>query len=210
MSRFLRCRDALRGSVENEEKEGDGMSEKVYLRALEKTDLERMYRWHNDRHLFAMLGGTFRFVSRHAEQTWLENTAGYAARASGDIKLAICSRDSDKHVGNIYLLQIDWIVRHARMEVFIGDEEERSKGYGQSAVRQMLSYAFMELGLKRVYLGVLTDNPKALHVYQKIGFKIEGTLRNQVFKEGRWKDVIALGICVEDLVAGQVDGKSSI
>ena len=155
-----------------------------------------------------MLGGTFRYVSRQATQTWLEKTIGYSAYSSGDIKLAICVKDSNRHVGNIYLLQINWTARNARMEYFIGDPEERSKGFGQSALRQLVSYAFKELGLKRIYLGVLPENPAAIHIYEKLGFTVEGKLRSHVFKEGCRKDVIAMGICAEDCAIGQNHGQS--
>ena len=174
------------------------MSERVYLRALDMADAERVHRWHNDGSLYEMLGGTHRYVSRQAAQTWLEQTISYAAQSSGDVKLAICVRESNLHIGNIYLLQPNWVARNARLEVFIGDSAERHKGYGDSAVRQLLSYAFTELGLNRVYLNVLSENAAAIRFYEKIGFKMEGTFRNHVFKGGRWKDVMAMGLCVDD------------
>lgn len=174
------------------------MNERVYLRALDIGDAERVHRWHNDSSLYELLGGTHRYVSRQAALTWLEQTISYSAQSSGDVKLAICVRESNQHIGNIYLLQPNWVARNARMEVFIGDPAERHKGYGESAVRQLLIYAFTELGLKRIYLTVLKDNPAAIRCYEKIGFVREGQFRNHVFKGGRWIDVIAMAICAEE------------
>jgi len=174
------------------------MNEPAYLRALEATDLDRMHRWHNDRSLYEMIGGPFNFVSRHAAESWLERKTSYSSFSADEISLAICVRDSDKHVGNIYLRQINWISRNAELQIFIGDSEERSKGVGRSAVRQLLAYSFKDLGLYRVYLYVLTDNSAAIKAYERIGFKAEGMLRKHVFKNGVWKDVIAMGICADD------------
>lgn len=174
------------------------MSELVYLRALEQSDLELCYKWHNDQSLYELLGGPFRFVSKQAVQAWLDRKATFL---TDEINLAICVKESDKHVGNLYLHQINWIIRHARLEIFIGDSEERSKGYGQSAMRQLLFYAFRDLGLKKIYLDVLADNHAAIHIYEKSGFMIEGRLRNQVFKQGIWKDMTIMGICAEDYTA---------
>ena len=184
------------------------MDEPTYLRALELSDLDRMHAWHNDKELYEMVGGPFRYTSKNATQAWLERKTGYAANSpiADEINLAICIRGENKHIGNIYLHQINWIARNAELRIFIGDPEERSKGYGTSAIRQLLSYAFNDMGLKRVHLGVLTDNPAAEQSYRKIGFSVEGTLRNHVFKQGGWKDVLLMGICVEDCVKRDVQG----
>jgi RimJ/RimL family protein N-acetyltransferase len=174
------------------------MDEPIQLRALEPDDLDRIYEWHNDRSLYEMLGGPFRFVSREAVQAWLSRKTAFL---SDEINLAICIKESDKHIGNLYLHQIHWIIRSARLEIFIGDHGERSKGYGQSAIRQLLTYAFEDLGLKKVYLDVLSDNLAAIHIYEKLGFEIEGRLRNQVFKQGAWKDMMLMAAYAEDFTS---------
>jgi RimJ/RimL family protein N-acetyltransferase len=177
---------------------GDNLSEPLYLRALEVSDMERCYKWHNDRTLYETLVGYFHFVTKGTEQAWLDGKRAFSER---EINLAICLKGSDKHIGNIYLREIDWISRRAQLEIFIGDSEERSKSYGQSAIRQLLSYAFSGLGLKRIYLDVLADNKQAIHVYEKCGFSGEGRLKNHVFKQGGWKDVIVMGICFDEFTA---------
>lgn len=171
------------------------MGESIYLRALEATDVERCLAWHNDRNLYNTLVGPFRFVSRQAEQAWIEKRAAYS---STEISLAICVKASHQHIGNAYLREIDWISRNSQLGIFIGDQNARSKGYGQSAIRQLLSYAFFDLGLIKVYVHVLADNEEAIHVYQRCGFQVEGRLKNHIFKKGGWKDLIAMGVCSED------------
>jgi len=171
------------------------MSNPIYLRALETSDLERCHTWHNDRNLYDTLVGPFRFVSKQAEQAWLERRTTFS---SNEVNLAICTKKSDMHIGNIYLREIDWISRRAKMEIFIGEINERSKGYGQSAIRELLSHAFGDLGLKRIYLSVLADNDAALKVYKKCGFIVEGRLRNHVFKKSGWKDLVVMGLCSDD------------
>ena len=174
------------------------MDEPVYLRALEASDVDRCYLWHNDRSLYEMLGGTFHFVSKCAVQEWLARKTAFSSLSLDEINLAICVNGSDKHVGNIYLRQIDWIIRQGTLQVFIGDREERSKSYGQSAVRQLLEYAFGELGLKSIYLYVLPDNSAAIHVYEKLGFRVEGRRKNQAFKRGAWKDYVLMAVSAEE------------
>lgn len=61
-----------------------------------------------------------------------------------------------------------------------GDEAEwgivmtykmQNKGYGTEALRRAIAYGFGELGLRRIYLGVYADNLRAVHVYEKCGFR---------------------------------------
>ncbi len=173
------------------------MREPVYLRALEQSDAILMHQWHNDRGLYELLGGTFHFVSRRAVEEWLERKTGYNAPRD-EVSLAVCVTTSGKHIGNIYLRHIDWCMRHAEMQILIGDTGERAKGFGSSAIRQLLAYAFNELGLNRMYLYVLTDNSAAIRSYERCGFSVEGTLRGHLMKRGGPCDVHVMGMCACD------------
>lgn len=169
--------------------------EPVYLRSLEVGDLEQTYKWHNDPALYESLVGTFRHVSRAADEEWLRKAQTYSTQ---DFNLAICLTHNSEHVGNIYLRDIDWVARRGEMHMFLGVPEQRSKGYGRASLRLLLKYAFEELGLERVYLFVLEDNEPAVKTYERCGFRVEGKLRRHAFKGGRHKDVLVMGICSGD------------
>jgi RimJ/RimL family protein N-acetyltransferase len=164
----------------------------VFLRALETEDLERCLRWHNDPELYEWLGGTFRHVSRDAESAWLQARIRGAAN---EVSLAICLAGSRRHIGNIYLKNIDWVARRGELHVLIGDSAQRNKGFGEQAVRRLIRHAFDTLGLRRLHLEVLADNRPAMRLYEKCGFEGEGTLRRHAFKRGQWKDVLVMGLC---------------
>jgi len=167
------------------------MSEPVYLRALELEDIERTVRWHNDPELYLSLAGTFRYVSKSSERDWIEKKVAYS---STETNLAICESATDRHVGNIYLRNICWVARRGNMEVCIGEKDSRSKGYGKSAIMQLIQYAFDELGLQKICLSALSDNSNAKVLYEKCGFVTEGVLRRHVFKNGCFKDIISMGL----------------
>jgi len=169
--------------------------EDIYLRALELTDLDRTSKWHNDPKLYEMLIRPFRYVSRVAEEEWLRRRTAYCRT---EARLAICLKRNSEHIGNIYLADIDSVSRHACAGIFIGHEEHRSKGYGRQAMRLLLNHAFDDLGLHRVYLTVLEDNQRAIRSYEACGFVVEGRLRQHGFKQGRFKDLILMGICADD------------
>ena len=169
--------------------------EDVYLRALEPSDLDRTWKWHNDQELYATLVRPFRYVSRAAEEEWIRRKAAYSQT---EIQLAICLKQGDQHIGNISLTDIDWVARHAGVGIFLGEAKYQSKGYGQQAMRLLLRHAFHDLGLHHVYLVVLDDNARAIRLYEKCGFVVEGRLRQHAYKRGQFRDLIFMGICAGD------------
>ena len=168
---------------------------RVILRPLEESDLERTHRWHNDPKLYATLGDAFRPVSKVAELEWLRRKAAYSA---SEINLAICLQPKSQHIGNIYLREINWIARRAVLHIFLGNGDFRGRGFGEQAVRQLLVYAFRGLNLHRIYLETLAANVPAIKTFEKCGFKTEGRLRQHVFKNGGYQDMLVMGLCAED------------
>jgi diamine N-acetyltransferase len=169
--------------------------EDVYLRALERSDLDRTWKWHNDAGLYETLVSPFRYVSQAAEEEWIRQKVAYSQT---EIQLAICLKEGRQHIGNIHLRNIDWVSRHAEAGIFIGEEEHRSKGYGPQALRLVLRHAFVDLGLRRVHLTVLDDNQRAIRAYEKCGLVVEGRLRKHAYKRGEFRDLIVMGICAGD------------
>ena len=170
------------------------MTMPVYLRALEPSDVERTHRWHNDQTLYGSLTQPFRFVSTHAEAAWLDRRTAYSAN---EMNLAICLVDSDDHVGNVYLRDIDWVARTAGLHIFIGEGEMRSRGYGGAAIRLLRDYAFRTLNLRKIHLRVLADNAAALKAYKRAGFVTEGVLREHVYKDGGYRDLVMMAVVSE-------------
>jgi diamine N-acetyltransferase len=167
----------------------------VYLRSLEISDLDRTWKWHTDAELYETLVNPFRYISRAAEESWIQQKAIYSQT---EIRLAVCLKPGDQHIGNIQLIDIDWIARRAEIGIIIGEPQYRSKGFGQQALRLMLRHAFQDLGLHRLYLLVFEDNRGAIRVYEKCGFVIEGKLRQHAYKRGQFKDLVFMGICADE------------
>lgn len=166
--------------------------EPVYLRALEFDDLERTHRWHNDPILYEALVGPFRYVSRVTEEAWLRRKV---ASSSQEINLAICLTADSTHIGNVYLRDIDWLARHAEVSIFLGEPGQRSKGYGTAALRLLIQHAFRDLGLSRLYAFILEENSVSLRMCEKCGFTLEGKLRKHAYKNGKFRDLLVMGVC---------------
>jgi len=165
---------------------------KVFLRSLEIGDIEQTYKWHTDENLYKTMGGVFRFVSMGAEKEWLLNKEKYSNQ---EINLAICVVDYSLPIGIISVRDIDWISRSGHlMGVFIGDPKYRGQGYGTDALRLMVEHCFYDLGLNRIFGEVLETNLTSIKMMERCGFKVEGCLRQQAFKQGRHENLLVMGI----------------
>jgi RimJ/RimL family protein N-acetyltransferase len=103
----------------------------------------------------------------------------------------------DKYIGFLSLW-VDLIHREAWVGLGIAEREFWSKGYGSDMMKLCLQYAFMELCVERVSLGLHEYNPRALKSYEKCGFQLEGRTRKDGMREGRRNDTLWMGILREE------------
>ncbi len=96
--------------------------------------------------------------------------------------------NNDNWVGTISLKNIDEKNKSAEYAI-ITSSKIHGKGYAYEATKQLLNYAFDELGLNRIYLDVLVDNVRANKFYKKCGFKLEGTFREAIMIKGNIYDL---------------------
>ncbi len=80
----------------------------------------------------------------------------------------------------------------------IGERAFWGQGYGTDAMRVILRYAFNVLNLHRVTLDVFDYNQRALRSYEKCGFKVEGRERQWLKRDGKYHDLIFMGILQEE------------
>lgn len=157
--------------------------ERLYLRPLEESDLERCLCWINDSETLQFLGRRHP-MGRIQEKEWL------AGQYNSDkhVNLAIVLKDGDRHIGNCGLESIDYVNRNASFGILIGEKDAWNCGYGPEAAVLILKYGFEELGLHRIELDVFSNNPRAQKAYQKVGFILEGTKRESYYRNGRFFD----------------------
>jgi RimJ/RimL family protein N-acetyltransferase len=99
----------------------------------------------------------------------------------------------DRLIGLIGLSPF-WTHRDAWLFIGIGEPEYWGRGYGSDALRAALRYAFHELNLERVTLGVFDYNVRARRAYEKLGFVYEGVERGLLQRENARSGMTAMGI----------------
>lgn len=104
------------------------------------------------------------------------------------------AREPEQFIGVTGFRQLDARNRHVQFGITVGEKSAWGKGYGTEVTRLMVRYAFQTLNMHRVWLHASEDNERALHVYQKIGFRMEGRLRQDMFRNGRYWDTIVMAV----------------
>ncbi|KAL1302753.1 hypothetical protein AAFC00_003103 [Neodothiora populina] len=72
--------------------------------------------------------------------------------------------------------------------------EWQGQGYGSEAIEWVLEWGFLRAGLHRIGIGAFEWNPRAVALYQRLGFVLEGRSREAFFFEGEWYDGIELAM----------------
>ena len=123
---------------------------------------------------------------------WLERSSDHGFR------FAIRTLRDDQLIGDTGVWIESWAHGEGWLGIAIGDRNYWGKGYGADAMRVLLRFAFGELNLRRVSLGVYAYNPRAMRSYEKIGFQREGLVRGDCLREGQRWDTVYMGILREE------------
>ncbi|EFC91259.1 GCN5-related N-acetyltransferase [Dethiosulfovibrio peptidovorans DSM 11002] len=106
----------------------------------------------------------------------------------------IADRKTLAYIGQIDFHVIDWKNRSARIALVVGTPGNRGKGYGSEALNTLVDYGFRFMNLHRMDLLVREDNLSARRCYEKCGFVEEGRMREAIFRDGRYLDMIVMSI----------------
>ena len=161
---------------------------KVYLTTVEEENLEQMREWRNEPGLRRYFR-EYREISRTMQKKWFEKINNDNNQVNFEIHDAV----TGKIIGHCGLYYINWVSRTGEFGIYIGDKEYRSGGYGSDTLRTLVKYGFEDLNLNRIWCEVY-DNNSSIEVYKHLGFKPEGTLRQNYYNEGRYWDSHVLGM----------------
>lgn len=158
----------------------------IYLREMTEADTELIVKWRNS----DFVRRNFIYQKPFTEEGhrhWVETMV----KTGKVVQFIICTMEG-KPIGSVYLRDIDREHRKAEYGVFIGEEDALGRGFGTQAAELMLTYAFEELSLHKVMLRLLADNERAKRSYEKAGFVQEAYLKDEVYLEGNYRDIILM------------------
>lgn len=140
----------------------------IYLRELTSDDASQKYcDWLNDSEVNEFL------QTNSATTKDLEDYIAQKNKSEDSLLLGIFWKETNEHIGNIKLEPINYNHSYATIGILIGNKGYWGKGVGTEAVNLVVDYAFKQLQLNEVRLGVLAVNAKAINLYKKCGFYID-------------------------------------
>ncbi len=114
----------------------------------------------------------------------------------GERTLAInAMQDGDwVHAGSCGFFNHDPVAQQAELGIVIGDKRLWDQGLGTEVMRLMLKYGFETLNFRKIILRIMEFNQRAGKVYERVGFVLEGRLRQDAFRHGKYWDTLVMGI----------------
>lgn len=165
----------------------------IYLSPHDLADIDVYLKWFNDPEVKQTLL-VRHAVTRQAEEEFLRK----AGKPPHFNFFAIHLQSNNQLIGTCDLKVVDWPSRVGSLGIAIGEKSKWSKGYGTEAVALLLKYGFTALNLHRVQLEVFADNSRGIRCYEKCGFTHEGRRREADFFEGKYRDVLMMGMLEEE------------
>lgn len=172
--------------------------EKIYLQAITNLDKDYFYTiatksdgakfWYDDKQREKRLKSAF-------FKDWNEGHFYIRKPLAGQCFWIIVN---SKKVGVIAYNVIDEKNQQTEIDIIIGSEEDMGKGYGSDAIKTLCGYIFEKLKLKKIWIEVRANNPRAIKAYQKAGFKKECVLKENEYFQGELVDCVRFGLLRED------------
>ena len=103
-----------------------------------------------------------------------------------------------KFIGQCILHRFDQAARTCELGITIGDRDYHGRGYGRDAVALMVKYAFRLLNMRKVWLTTNGSNLRGQQAFAAAGFVEEARLRNHIWLDGRYDDLVYMSAFRED------------
>ncbi len=164
--------------------------EKVCLRAYKEEDIQKVTSFVNDKEIKKFYDTDVSFpITLWEEETWVKSQKG---NKNGEYNFAIEDIKTKKYIGGCNIQNVNWLTRVALVGIMIGDKDYLGKGYGTDAMKVLMKFIFQDMNIRKIRLSTFSFNVRAQKSYEKCGFKVEGILKDEVFKDGKYYDEIVM------------------
>lgn len=168
---------------------------RIYLRPVRRSDAVPIYRYARHREIsrFTYVPYPYRLEDSYA---FLKSLRRWRRKGTSEV-FGMVDKGSDQLLGLIGMHRIDRVNKRVEIGYWLG-KEHWGKGITSEAVRLVVRYAFKDMKLQKVVARVWHPNVASATLLKKCGFKLEGCLRRQTFRNHRWYDEFMFGILKEE------------
>ena len=163
--------------------------EKVILIPVRLEDAARFVKWFNDPDVNKFMN--YRGMTLAFEKKFIKNRL--TSKPKDVVHLCI-ETVAGVHIGACSIESISKANNHGTFGIIIGDKNYWNQGLGTEAAKLIIDYGFKKLKLHRIDLDVYAYNPRAIKVYKRLGFKLEGKKREHAFWKGKYYDAWLMSI----------------
>ena len=162
--------------------------ERLDIRAFNGKDKKLLQKWLED---------------EDGRQFLLSRTTAQAVKIDDFVKdksciLGIITLKEGEPIGAVAFCDHNTQQQRAEMRKMIGEPSKRRLGYAKEASELWIRYGAQTLGLKKIYLSTLNTNIRNIKLNEELGFQVEGILRNEVFFDNQYHDVLRMGMFIGD------------
>lgn len=168
----------------------------VKLRAYKEDDIEKAVEFINDEEVKKLMDSNIPFpMTKWQEEEWVRSRK---ANTDFTYDFAIEDLKTGKYIGGCSINECDVKNRTCVVGIMIGEKEYWGKGYGSDALKVLIKFIFEEVNMNKIKLNVFSFNNRAIACYKKVGFKEEGILKKEIYRNGRYHDEIIMAMFKDD------------
>jgi UDP-4-amino-4,6-dideoxy-N-acetyl-beta-L-altrosamine N-acetyltransferase len=168
----------------------------VRLRPLKPDDSPRVHGWRNS-------PGVAAHMYTDHEIAPDEHARWFAAALTAADRVYWIIEDNGAPVGLVNLTGIDPVRRRCEWAYYLGEASVRGRGVGAAVEFIVLDHVFGPMGLHKLWCEVLIENEPVWRLHESFGFLREARYRDHVWKQGRFQDVVGLGLLANDWAAAR-------
>ncbi|MHB1651957.1 MAG: GNAT family N-acetyltransferase [Desulfitobacteriaceae bacterium] len=173
---------------------------KTFLRPLEEEDLDSLYSWYNDQEVnyWANAGWPLTtMLDKNTVAARYLDTGEAPIGVQYEYRFAILNEEK-VIIGYLGFREMNVPSRSATVFINIGDKGFWGRGYGTDALLSFVHYLFGQWNFHRLHLDTWDGNTRAIKTYEKVGFQIEGRLREARYVMGEYRDALLFGLLQKD------------
>ncbi len=164
---------------------------KCFLSPLRIEDARQYTEWLNNLEVTRYLTLAGQSISLQQEEEILKDLAkGHT--------YGIVTLEDEQLIGNCGAFAVDHMRRTCEVGIFIGNQDYWGKGYGTEALVLLAGYLFDYLNMHSILLRVYSFNDRAIASYTKLGFKVIGSRREVIPREGVWHDEVLMDLLEDE------------